>query len=304
MKEGSTLVSFLYPGQNKQLVDHIRERNITSFAMDQIPRITRAQTYDALSSMANTAGYKAVIMAAENFGRFFTGQMTAAGKMPPAKILVIGGGVAGLAAIATAKSLGAIVRAFDTRPAVKEQVESLGAEFLEVKGFNESGAGTGGYAKEMSKEFIEAEMKLFAKQCEEVDIVITTALIPGRPAPKLILKDHVANLKPGSVVVDLAAEAGGNCELTQPEKLITTPNGVKIIGYTDLPSRMSGQSSALYANNISKFFQSMINKGNEFEVNLQDEVVRGAIVTKNKELLWPNPNPPMLDANKTAKPKV
>jgi NAD(P) transhydrogenase alpha subunit len=166
IKEGSTLVSFLWPGQNKELVQKIQEKNITSFAMDQIPRITRAQTFDALSSMANTAGYKAVIMAAENFGRFFTGQMTAAGKLPPAKILVIGGGVAGLAAIATAKSLGAIVRAFDTRPAVKEQVESLGAEFIEVKGISESGAGTGGYAKEMSKEFYEAEMKLFAKQCE------------------------------------------------------------------------------------------------------------------------------------------
>ena len=251
--------------------------------MDQIPRITRAQTFDALSSMANTAGYKAVIMAAENFGRFFTGQMTAAGKLPPAKILVIGGGVAGLAAMATAKSLGAIVRGFDTRPAVKEQVESLGAEFLEVKGIEESGAGTGGYAKEMSKAFYEAEMKLFAKQCEEVDIIITTALIPGKPAPKLITAEHVALLKPGSVVVDLAAEAGGNCALTQKDKMITTDNFVKVIGFTDLPSRMSGQSSALYANNISKFFQSMIDKKtNEFEVDLKDEVVRGAIVTHNK----------------------
>lgn len=211
IKEGSTLISFLQPGQNKELVDKIREKGITSFAMDQIPRITRAQTFDALSSMANTAGYKAVIMAAENFGRFFTGQMTAAGKLPPAKILVIGGGVAGLAAIATAKSMGAIVRGFDTRPAVKEQVESLGAEFLEVKGVEESGAGTGGYAKEMSKEFIEAEMKLFAKQCEEVDIVITTALIPGKPAPRLIKKEMVELMKPGSVIVDLAAENGGNC---------------------------------------------------------------------------------------------
>jgi NAD(P) transhydrogenase len=270
IKEGTTLISFLYPGQNKQLVDQIREKGITSFAMDQIPRITRAQTYDALSSMANIAGYKAVIMAAENFGRFFTGQMTAAGKLPPAKILVIGGGVAGLAAIATAKSLGAIVRGFDTRPAVKEQVESLGAEFLEVKGFNESGAGVGGYAKEMSKEFIEAEMKLFAKQCEEVDIVITTALIPGKPAPKLITKEMVKLLKPGSVVVDLASETGGNCEWTQKDKLVVSDNGVKIIGYTDLPSRMSGQSSALYSNNISKFFQSMISKSNEYNIDHKD----------------------------------
>lgn len=301
IKEGSTLISFLYPGQNKPLVEQIKEKGITSFAMDQIPRITRAQTFDALSSMANIAGYKSVILAAENFGRFFTGQMTAAGKLPPAKILVIGGGVAGLAAIATAKSLGAIVRGFDTRPAVKEQVESLGAEFLEVKGFSESGAGVGGYAKEMSKEFIEAEMKLFAKQCEEVDIVITTALIPGRPAPKLIAKYMLDLLKPGSVVVDLAAETGGNCELTEKDKIVIY-NGVKIIGYTDLPSRMSGQSSALYSNNISKFFQSMINKNNEFDIDHKDEVVRGAIVTQNKQVLWPNPNPPMLDAAK-AKPK-
>lgn len=195
--------------------------------------------------------------------------MTAAGKLPPAKILVIGGGVAGLAAIATAKSLGAIVRGFDTRPAVKEQVESLGAEFLEVKGFSESGAGVGGYAKEMSKEFIEAEMKLFAKQCEEVDIVITTALIPGRPAPKLIAKYMVDKLKPGSVIVDLAAETGGNCELTEKDKIVTY-NGVKIIGYTDLPSRMSGQSSALYSNNISKFFQSMISKDNQYNIDHKD----------------------------------
>ena len=273
------MISFLYPAQNKALVDSIRTRGITSFAMDQIPRITRAQTFDALSSMANIAGYKAVITAGENFGRFFTGQMTAAGKLPPAKILVIGGGVAGLAAIATAKSLGAIVRGFDTRPAVKEQVQSLGAEFLEVKGFSESGAGTGGYAKEMSKEFIEAEMKLFAKQCEEVDIVITTALIPGKPAPKLITKAMVESMKPGSVIVDLAAEAGGNCEYTVKDEL-ATHKGVKIIGYTDLPSRMSGQSSALYSNNISKFFQSMIGKDNTYDVDLKDEVVRGSIVTQ------------------------
>lgn len=271
--------------------------------MDQIPRTTRAQTFDALSSMANIAGYKAVITACENFGRFFTGQMTAAGKLPPAKILVIGGGVAGLSAIATAKSLGAIVRGFDTRPAVKEQVQSLGAEFLEVKGFSESGAGTGGYAKEMSPEFIEAEMKLFAKQCEEVDIIITTALIPGKPAPKLITEEMVKLMKPGSVIVDLAAETGGNCALTKKDE-INVYNGVKIIGFTDLPSRMAGQSSALYSNNISKFFQSMIDKENNFEINLKDEVVRGAIVTQDKELLWPNPNPPMLDAAKTSAPKV
>jgi NAD(P) transhydrogenase len=305
MKEDARMISFIYPAQNKQLVEKIKSRGLTSFAMDQVPRITRAQTYDALSSMANIAGYKAVIEAAENFGRFFTGQMTAAGRLPPAKVLVIGGGVAGLSAIATAKSLGAIVRGFDTRPAVKEQVQSLGADFLEVKGFNESGAGAGGYAKEMSKEFIEAEMKLFAQQCKEVDIIITTALIPGKPAPKLITKEMIESMKPGSVIVDLAAEAGGNADLTVRDTIIEH-KGVKIIGYTDLPSRMSGQSSSLYSNNISKLLQSMVNKENKFNVDLTDDVVRGAIITHKKEMLWPNPNPPMLDAgkgNKDASPK-
>ena len=300
LKENSKLISFLHPAQNKDLVEKLKHKNITSFAMDQIPRITRAQTYDALSSMANIAGYKAVIEAADNFGRFFTGQMTAAGRLPPAKVLVIGGGVAGLSAIATAKSLGAIVRGFDTRPAVKEQVESLGADFIEVKGFKESGAGVGGYAKEMSKEFIEAEMKLFAQQAKEVDIIITTALIPGKPAPKLITKEMIESMKPGSVIVDLAAEAGGNSELTVKDQLVVH-NGVKIIGYTDLPSRMSGQSSALYSNNISKFLQSMTNKESKLNIDLTDEVVRGAIITHKGETLWPNPNPPMLDAAKGTK---
>lgn len=302
MKPNSRLVSFLYPAQNKDLIEKLKLKNITSFAMDQVPRITRAQTYDALSSMANIAGYKAVIEAAENFGRFFTGQMTAAGRLPPAKVLVIGGGVAGLSAIATAKSLGAIVRGFDTRPAVKEQVQSLGADFLEIK-IKESGAGAGGYAKEMSKEFIEAEMKLFAQQAKEVDIIITTALIPGKPAPKLILKEAVELMKPGSVIVDLAAEAGGNCELTVKDKMIEH-RGVKIIGYTDLPSRMSGQSSSLYSNNISKLVQSMTTKDQKFQVDLLDEVVRGSIITHKGELLWPNPNPPMLDASKSSEKKV
>lgn len=296
LKPSAKVVSFLYPAQNKDLVEKMKARGVTSFAMDQVPRITRAQTYDALSSMANIAGYKAVIEAAENFGRFFTGQMTAAGRLPPAKVLVIGGGVAGLSAIATAKSLGAIVRGFDTRPAVKEQIESLGADFLEVK-IKESGAGAGGYAKEMSPEFIEAEMKLFAQQAKEVDIIITTALIPGKPAPKLIIKETVELMKPGSVIVDLAAEAGGNCELTVKDQMIEH-KGVKIIGYTDLPSRMSGQSSSLYSNNISKLIQSMTTKDKKFAVDLTDEVVRGAIVTHKGEMLWPNPNPPMLDASK------
>jgi NAD(P) transhydrogenase len=303
LKPTSKLISFLYPAQNKDLVEKIRQKGVTSFAMDQIPRITRAQTFDALSSMANIAGYKAVIEAADNFGRFFTGQMTAAGRLPPAKVLVIGGGVAGLSAIATAKSLGAIVRGFDTRPAVKEQVESLGADFLEIKlEKEESGAGVGGYAKEMSKEFYEAEMKLFAQQCREVDIIITTALIPGKPAPKLITKEMVELMKPGSVIVDLAAENGGNCEYTVKDK-IYEHKGVKIIGYTDFPSQMGGSSSSLYSNNISKFLQTLVSKDGKLNIDLNDEVTRGAIITHKKELLWPNPKPPMLDAAPKAAPK-
>lgn len=296
LKDDSNIISFLQPAQNKDLIDRYNKKNINSFAMDQVPRLSRAQVFDALSSMANTAGYKAVIMAADNFGRFFTGQMTAAGRLPPAKVLVIGGGVAGLSAIATAKSLGAIVRGFDTRSAVREQVESLGADFLEVK-IKESGDGAGGYAKEMSPEFIEAEMKLFAQQCKEVDIIITTALIPGRPAPKLISKEMIELMKPGSILVDLAAENGGNCELTKKDEIVTH-NNVKVIGYTDLPSRMSGQSSSLYANNISKFLLSMTDKEGKINIDLKDEVVRGAIITHLGKTLWPNPNPPMLDAKK------
>ncbi|CAG2181439.1 unnamed protein product, partial [Oppiella nova] len=232
--------------------------------------------------------YKAVVEAANHFGRFFTGQITAAGKVPPAKVLVIGGGVAGLSAIGTAKNMGAIVRGFDTRAAVKEQIESLGAEFLEVD-FKESGEGVGGYAKEMSKEFIEAEMKLFAKQCEEVDIVITTALIPGKKAPTLITKKMIESMKPGSVVVDLAAETGGNIETTKPGEIYTYKDVIHI-GYTDLPSRLPTQSSTLYANNISKFFLSMTEKDNFF-IDLNDEVVRGAIILNEGKLLWPPPRP-------------
>jgi NAD(P) transhydrogenase len=236
--------------------------------------------------MANIAGYKAVIMAAEHFGRFFCGQITAAGKVPPAKVLVIGAGVAGLAAIGTAKSMGAIVRGFDTRPAVREQVQSLGAEFIEVTGVHEDGTGQGGYAKEMSKEFIEAEMALFAKQCKEVDIIITTALIPGKSAPKLITKAMVESMKQGSVIVDLAAEAGGNVELTKPRETYQH-NGVTIIGYTDLPSRLPTQASTLYANNLTKFLLSIGN--NKFNIDLNDEVVRGSIILKDGELMWPPP---------------
>lgn len=301
LKENSKLISIIQPAQNQALVEKLKAKGITSFGMDQVPRLSRAQVFDVLSSMANIAGYKAVIEAAEHFGRFFTGQMTAAGRLPPAKVLVIGGGVAGLSATATAKSLGAIVRLFDTRSAVREQAQSLGAEFLEVN-LKESGEGTGGYAKEMSKEFIEAEMALFAKQCKEVDIIITTALIPGKRAPILIKKEFVDSMKPGSVIVDLAAENGGNCEYTIKNE-INEVNGVKVIGYTDFPSRMSGAASSLYSNNISKFLVYHTKEG-KLNIDLKDDVTRGAIITNNREVLWPNPNPPMLDAKKSEKPVV
>jgi NAD(P) transhydrogenase len=301
IRPNSKLISFMQPGIYKDVAEKIRVKGVTSYAMDQIPRTSRAQTFDALSSMANIAGYKAVVLAAENFGRFFTGQITAAGRLPPAKVLVIGGGVAGLSAIATAKSLGAIVRGFDTRAACKEQVESLGAEFLEVKGDFESGEGTGGYAKEMSKEFIEAEMKLFSQQAKDCDIIITTALIPGKKAPVLLPGYVIENMKPGSVIVDLAAENGGNCEFTVKDEIVNH-NGIKIIGYTDLVSRMSGQSSNLYSNNISKFLLSMCDlKEKKLNIDLEDIVVRGSIVTHKNELLYPNPNPPKLDAVKSQK---
>ncbi|RZB41000.1 NAD(P) transhydrogenase, mitochondrial [Asbolus verrucosus] len=287
-RENSTLISFLYPSQNKGLVDKLAERKINAFAMDCIPRISRAQVFDALSSMANVSGYRAVVEAANYFPRFFSGQITAAGKVPPAKILVVGGGVAGLAAIGQAKSMGAIVRAFDTRSVVKEQVESMGAEFLTIT-VEEEGGTAGGYSKEMSKEFIEAEHELFAKQCKEVDVIITTALIPGKKAPLLILKDHVLSMKPGSVIVDLAAETGGNVETTKPGEVYTL-NDVTHIGLTDLSSRLPTQSSTLYANNVSKFLLS-IGEKNHFFINLSDEVVRGSIILQNGELMWPPPAP-------------
>ena len=292
LNKGTVLISMIQPLQNKAIVEAIASRGATSFAMDMIPRISRAQVFDALSSMANSAGYKAVLEASNHFGRFLTGQTTAAGKIPPGKVLVIGAGVAGLSAITTAKRMGAIVRGFDTRPVAREQVESLGAEFLEVP-VKEDGSGAGGYGKEMSKEFIEAEMKLFMQQAKDVDIIITTALIPGRPAPKLILKEHVAAMKPGSVIVDLAAETGGNCECTVPGKLVVE-HGVTIIGYTDLPSRLPTQSSTLYSNNIVKFLLSMSPSSGNFGIDLNDEVVRGAIVTQDGTILptAPRPAPP------------
>lgn len=275
--------------------------------MDCIPRISRAQVFDALSSMANISGYRAVIEAANHFPRFFTGQITAAGKVPPAKILVIGAGVAGLAAVGQARCMGAIVRAFDTRSAAQEQVESMGAEFLTIN-IKEEGATAGGYSKEMSQEFIDAEMALFAKQCKEVDVVITTALIPGRKAPILILEEHIKSMKPGSVVVDLAAESGGNIATTVPGQ-VKTIHDVVHIGYTDLPSRLPTQSSTLYANNISKFLLSMGEK-DHFEINMKDDVVRGSIVTQNGSVTWPPPviavsaQPQQPAAGAAIKPKV
>ncbi|KAK6341243.1 hypothetical protein TWF696_008329 [Orbilia brochopaga] len=292
LRRGSTMISFLNPSINKTLVEALANQGTTAFAMDMIPRISRAQTFDALSSMANIAGYKAVLEASNLFGRFLTGQVTAAGKIPPCKVLVIGAGVAGLSAIATARRMGAIVRGFDTREAALEQVQSLGAEPIRVD-FQESGEGGGGYAKVMSKEFIEAEMKLFHEQAKEVDIIITTALIPGKPAPRLITEEMVASMKPGSVIVDLAAEAGGNVTLTKPGEIVTK-NDVHIIGYTDLPSRLPTQSSTLYGNNITKFLLSMEGQDKTFAVDLNDEVVRGAIVTQNGKIIptAPRPVPP------------
>lgn len=286
LRNDSTLVSFLNPGQNKALIDQLAAKRITAFAMDCIPRISRAQVFDALSSMANIAGYRAVIEASHNFSRFFSGQITAAGKVPPAKVLVIGGGVAGLAACGQARCMGAIVRAFDTRSAVKEQVESMGAEFLTID-ISEEGSTAGGYSKEMSKAFIDAEHALFAKQAKEVDIIITTALIPGKKAPILVLEEHVKSMKPGSVIVDLAAEAGGNVATTVPGE-IKTIHDVIHIGLTDFPSRLPTQSSTLYANNISKFLLS-IGEKDHFYINLEDEVVRGSIVLQNGQWMWPPP---------------
>jgi len=284
LREEAILYSFLYPGQNPDLIKALGDRKITAFGMDCVPRISRAQVFDALSSMGNISGYRAVVEASQHFGRFFTGQITAAGKVPPAKVLVIGGGVAGLAAVGQAKSMGAIVRAFDVRPAVKEQVESMGAEFLEVD-IQEDGSTVGGYAKEMSKEFIEAEMQLFHDQCKEVDIVITTALIPGRKAPILIKKYMIDSMKPGSVVVDLAAEAGGNIETIVPGE-VSVYNNVTHIGYTDLPSRLPTQASTLYSNNLSKLLLSMGEK-DHYHLDMADDVVRGSIVLNKGTLSWP-----------------
>ena len=301
LKSGQTLISFLWPAQNPELLKQLTERGVTAMAMDSVPRISRAQKVDALSSMANIAGYRAVVEAAQHFGRFFTGQITAAGKVMPAKVLVIGAGVAGLAAIGAAKSMGAIVRSFDTRPEVKEQIESMDAEFLMLDFEDEDGSGEGGYAKVMSDEFIKAEMALFAEQAKDVDIVITTALIPGRPAPKLWTAEMVESMKDGSVIVDLAAEQGGNCELTEPGK-VAVHHGVSIIGYTDMPSRLAAQSSQLYATNLRHLLTDLTpGKDGQIVVDMEDEVFRGATICKDGETTWPPPAPKLSAA--PAKPK-
>lgn len=290
LNEGQTIVSFLWPRQNEALVEALRAKKVNALAMDMVPRISRAQALDALSSMANISGYRAVIEAANAFGRFFTGQITAAGKVPPAQVLVIGAGVAGLAAIGTANSLGAVVRAFDTRLEVAEQIESMGGKFLKLDFPQESGGSGDGYAKVMSDEFIAAEMKLFAEQAKEVDIIITTAAIPGKPAPKLITKEMVESMKSGSVIVDLAAATGGNCELTRPGELSVTDNGVKIIGYTDMANRLAGQSSQLYATNLANLTKLLSpNKDGEITLNFEDVIIRNMTVTRDGEITFPPP---------------
>ncbi|MCZ6497251.1 MAG: Re/Si-specific NAD(P)(+) transhydrogenase subunit alpha [Gammaproteobacteria bacterium] len=298
LRSGQVLICFLWPAQNPKLLDRLASIGVTTLAVDSIPRISRAQKMDALSSMANIGGYRAVVEAAQHFGRFFTGQITAAGKIPPAIVLVIGAGVAGLSAIGAARSMGAIVRAFDTRREVKEQVESIDGEFLELE-FEEDGSGQGGYAKVMSDEFIKAEMKLFAEQAVEVDIIITTALIPGKPAPELITAEMVESMKSGSVIVDLAAEQGGNCALTEPNKVVER-HGVTLIGYTNLPSRLAAQSSQMYATNLRHLLTEMCpEKDGELVVDMEDEVIRGATVVNGKQITWPPPAPKLSAAPPT-----
>jgi NAD(P) transhydrogenase subunit alpha len=289
LRRGTLLACYLQPATSADLLDRLAAAGVTALALEAVPRITRAQSMDTLSAMANIAGYRAVIEAAGAFGRFFGGQMTAAGGLPPAKVLVIGAGVAGLAAVGAARNLGAVVRAFDTREATREQVQSLGGEFLTVE-IEESGEGTGGYAKEMSQAFLDAEFALFREQAREVDVVITTALIPGKPAPKLWLRDMVQTMKPGSVVVDLAAEQGGNCELTVPHEKHVTENGVTILGYSDLPSRMADTASTLYANVMVNLVKHL--GGGEVTIAMDDEVTRAMTVTHESQVTWPPPPPP------------
>ena len=308
LREGATLVSFIWPAQNPDLLQVLAARKVTVLAMDSVPRISRAQKLDALSSMANIGGYRAVIEAAHAFGRFFTGSITAAGKVPPAKVFVIGAGVAGLAAIGAASGLGAIVRANDTRPEVADQIKSLGGEYVGVD-YTEEGSGVGGYAKVMSEGFQKAQREVFAKQAKDVDIIITTALIPGKPAPRLITEDMVKSMKEGSVIVDMAAEQGGNCELTVPGEVVVR-HGVTIIGYKDLPSRLAKQASTLYATNLLRLTEDMLKtksiEGDAVNVDMQDEVLRGTTVINKGEVTWPPPAPKLsaAPAMTAAKPGV
>jgi NAD(P) transhydrogenase subunit alpha len=290
LKEGATLISFIWPAQNKDLVERLAARKATVMAMDAIPRITRAQRMDALSAMANIAGYRAVIEAASHFGRFFTGQVTAAGRVKPAQVLVLGAGVAGLAAIGAARALGAQVRAFDTRSVVREQVESLGATFVPFEFKGESGEGQGGYAKEMSDAYLAAEQALIAQQAKTSDVVVSTALIPGKPAPQLITSGAVVAMPHGSVIVDMAAEQGGNCALTERDKVVEK-FGVTIIGLTDLPSRMARQSSELYAVTVFNLLKELNPTEKGLSLNVEDEIQRGVLVLKQGELMWPPPKP-------------
>jgi len=303
--EGKTLISFIWPAANEDLLAKLQAKQMSVLAMDMVPRISRAQKMDALSSMANIAGYRAVVEAGNNFGRFFMGQMTAAGKVPPAKVLVVGAGVAGLAAIGTSVSLGAITMAFDVRPEVSEQIESMGAEFvfLDFEEAQTDGAESGGYAAPSSPEFREKQLEKFRELAPEVDIVITTALIPNRPAPELWTEDMVAAMKPGSVIVDLAAERGGNCALTRADEKLVTDNGVTIIGYTDFPSRMATQSSTLYATNIRHMMDDLTpEKDGVPVIDMEDDVIRGALVTHEGEITWPPP-PPTIKAIAAAAPQ-
>jgi NAD(P) transhydrogenase subunit alpha len=303
IRRGSTLVSFVWPAQNPGLMQQLAERQLTALAMDSVPRISRAQKMDALSSMANIAGYRAVIEAAHHFSRSFTGQITAAGKIAPAKVFVIGAGVAGLAALGTAVSLGAVVRANDTRPEVADQIKSMGAEFVPVDHV-EDGAGVGGYAKVMSEAFQKAQLATFAKQAREVDVIITTALIPGKAAPKLLTADMVKSMRAGSVIVDLAAEQGGNCELTVPGEVVVR-HGVTIIGYTDLPSRLAKQASTLYSTNVLRLIEELCKtKDGSIDIDFEDEVVRGATVVRNGEITWPPPAPRLSAAPAPSKPEA
>ncbi|MDF2465368.1 MAG: pntA [Ramlibacter sp.] len=291
MHAGQTLITFIWPAQNPELMKQLADRKVTVLAIDSLPRtLSRAQKMDALTSQAGVAGYRAVIEAANAFGRFFAGQITAAGKVPPAKVFIAGAGVAGLAAIGTAASLGAIVRANDTRAEVADQVVSLGGEFVKVD-YEEEGSGGGGYAKVMSEGFLKAQREMYAKQAREVDIIITTALIPGKPAPRLITAEMVQSMKPGSVIVDMAAERGGNCELTEPGQAVVK-HGVTIVGYTDLASRLARQSSTLYATNLFRLTEELCKtKDGIIDVNMEDEAIRGLTVIKNGEVTWPPPAP-------------